>query len=365
MGRVKDFLTDDFGRIDWRRVAELQASQRRNDQQHKEDEQAAEQATTEERRDLIEGYKEEERREMAHRRWMDQRRLDALREEARRDEDEHQRWMKDHPLDQDAARRLAEREEADEQRLEALRRHPDPEVREIGEKIWQERDSQQAAAEEEWEADGGDAANEREAERQARSAQIREAAEPDPGWLARWEREGTLSPLTHAEREKLREIDRQDPFGREQRAMFLPREVLAIRAKSDRMVEERQMAAREAPAKDQAPPWHRIAEAAPDLQDWAADMDHLKEWQMEVEKNGGDMQSAVALEDEFTQDNHQMVASWRAGQGGEIDIDHEVARVRQGLAEQQKHEAEHKQEPQQGQKHQAPELEQDDEWELE
>ena len=180
------------------------------------------------------------------RRAADERRFEALREEARRDGEEHRRWMDQHPLDPDDARRLEERAEADEQRLEALRRHPDPEVRAIGEKIWQERDRQQAGEEEEWDADGGDAANEREAEREARKAQIREAAEPDPGWLARWEREGTLTALTPAERDKLREIDREDPFGREQRAMFLPREVLAIRAKSDRMVEERQMAAREA-----------------------------------------------------------------------------------------------------------------------
>ena len=129
----------------------------------------------------------------------------------------------------------------------------------------------------------------------------------------------------------------------------------------------REAEAREAPAqeKKEAPPWHRIAEAAPDLQDWAAHMNRIEEWHREVEKNGGDIQSVAALEDEFTQDNHKMVADWHAGQGEEIDIDHEVARVRQGLEEQQKHEVEHKQEPQQGQKHQAPELEQDQEDELE
>ena len=182
----------------------------------------------------------DEQRLADERRAADERRLEALRDEERRHEDEHQKWMKDHPLDPYDARRLEERVEADERRVEALRGHPDPEVRAIGEKIWEERDREQAAAEEEWEADGGDAENARAMEREARRARIREAAEPDPGWLARWEREGTLSPLTPQEREKLRAIDREDPFGREQRAMFLPREVLAIRSRSDRLVEERE-----------------------------------------------------------------------------------------------------------------------------
>lgn len=326
----------------------------------------------------------DEQRLADERRAADERRLEALRDEERRNEEEHRRWMKDHPIDPDDARRLEERAEADEQRLEALRRHPDPEVRAAGEKIWQERDRQQAAEEEEWEADGGDAANEREAEREARKAQIREAAEPDPGWLARWEQEGTLTALTPAERDKLREIDREDPFGREQRAMFLPREVLAIREKSDRLVAEREAQKQEqeaAPAEEQeAPPWHRIAGAAPDLEEWADHMDRIEEWQREVEKNRGDMQSAVALEDEFAQDNHQMVADWRAGRRGEIDLDREVARVRQGLAEQQKREVEaqqqHDPKPQGGgggqgggaggrQKHRPDlDLEQDDELEM-
>ena len=130
----------------------------------------------------------------------------------------------------------------DELRVEALRSHPDPVVRAAGEKIWQARDDAQAAAEAEWET-GGD--GEEEAEREAaaeaaRSERLARDPEPDPGWLARWEREGTLSPLTPQEREKLRAIDREDPFGREQRAMFLPREVLAIRSRSDRLVEERE-----------------------------------------------------------------------------------------------------------------------------
>ena len=130
----------------------------------------------------------------------------------------------------------------DELRVEALRSHPDPEVRAIGKKIWEERDRQQAAAEEQWET-GGDGEEEAEREAAAEAARAERLArdpEPDPGWLARWEREGALSPLTLEEREKLREIDREDPFGRGQREMFLPREVLAIRSRSDRLVAERE-----------------------------------------------------------------------------------------------------------------------------
>lgn len=64
----------------------------------------------------------------------------------------------------------------------------------------------------------------------------------DPAWLDRWEGEGTMTPLTDEEREKLKAIDREDPVGRGQREMFLPREVLAIRALSDRRVAEREQA---------------------------------------------------------------------------------------------------------------------------
>jgi hypothetical protein len=66
--------------------------------------------------------------------------------------------------------------------------------------------------------------------------------EMDPGWLDRWEAEGTMAPLTDAERAKLEAIDREDPIGREGRAQFLPREVLAIRANSDRWAAEREQA---------------------------------------------------------------------------------------------------------------------------
>ena len=130
----------------------------------------------------------------------------------------------------------------DELRVEALRSHPDPEVRAIGKKIWEERDRQQAAAEEQWETggDGGEEAEREAAAEAARAERLARDPEPDPGWLARWEREGTLAALTPQEREKLRAIDREDPYGRSQREQFLPREVLAIRAKSDRMVEARE-----------------------------------------------------------------------------------------------------------------------------
>lgn len=62
--------------------------------------------------------------------------------------------------------------------------------------------------------------------------------DPDPGWLDRWEREGTLKDLTPDERAKLEQIDREDPMGRGMREQFLPREVLGIRANSDRWVEQ-------------------------------------------------------------------------------------------------------------------------------
>lgn len=171
----------------------------------------------EDHREMVEAYKEEERREAEHRRWYDQRRLDALDE-----------------------REMAQARE-DERRVEALRSHPDPEVRAAGEKIWQARDQAQAAAEEQWET-SGDGEEETEREEAARVERLARARdpEPDPGWLARWEREGTLTALTPAERDKLRELDREDPYGRSQREQFLPREVLAIRAKSDRMVEARE-----------------------------------------------------------------------------------------------------------------------------
>ena len=186
-------------------------------QQQIDERRLAEDQFKEEQRELVESYKEEERREAEHRRWYDQRRLDALDE-----------------------REMAQARE-DERRVEALRSHPDPEVRAAGEKIWQARDQAQAAAEEQWET-SGDGEEETEREEAARVERLARARdpEPDPGWLARWEREGTLTALTPAERDKLRELDREDPYGRSQREQFLPREVLAIRAKSDRMVEARE-----------------------------------------------------------------------------------------------------------------------------
>ena len=187
-------------------------------QQQIDERRLAEDQFKEEQRELVESYKEEERREAEHRKWYDQRRLDAMEAE------EYARYQED------------------ERRVEALRSHPDPVVRSAGEKIWAARDSQEAAAEEQWET-GGDGEEEAEREAAAEAARAERLArdpEPDPGWLARWEREGALSPLTLEEREKLREIDREDPFGRGQREMFLPREVLAIRSRSDRLVAERE-----------------------------------------------------------------------------------------------------------------------------
>ena len=75
--------------------------------------------------------------------------------------------------------------------------------------------------------------------------------EMDPGWLDRWEAEGVMTPLSDQERAKLAEIDREDPVGRGQREMFLPREVLAIRAHSDRWVAEREQAKAAEPEPEQ------------------------------------------------------------------------------------------------------------------
>lgn len=84
--------------------------------------------------------------------------------------------------------------------------------------------------------------------------------DPDPGWLDRWEREGTLKDLTPDERAKLEQIDHEDPMGRGMREQFLPREVLAIRSNSERAV-EKMRAEREA-AKEAEPESER--EAAPE-----------------------------------------------------------------------------------------------------
>lgn len=76
------------------------------------------------------------------------------------------------------------------------------------------------------------------------STMIRDV-EMDPDWLHRWEDEGTMTPLTDEERAKLEAIDREDPVGRGMREQFLPREVLAIRANSDRWVAEQREQASE------------------------------------------------------------------------------------------------------------------------
>ncbi len=133
---------------------------------------------------------------------------------------------------------------SDAMRLADMRASDDPATREIGEKVQMVMDSRARQ-------------EQREADLTGRERLPDRAHHPDPhmdpGWLARWEQEGTLTHLTPAEREKLREIDRQDPMGREQREQFLPREILAIRANSDRWVEQ-QRKEREAAA--QAKPDH-------------------------------------------------------------------------------------------------------------
>lgn len=82
------------------------------------------------------------------------------------------------------------------------------------------------------------------------SAPVRDA-DPDPGWLDRWESEGALRDLTPEERAKLEAMDREDPYGRGQRQMFLPREVLAIRANSERAVEKMRAERAESEAKQE------------------------------------------------------------------------------------------------------------------
>ncbi len=155
---------------------------------------------------------------LAEQRRIDQRRADDLDAADQRRADD---WAR------------AELRHRDAMRLADMRASADPATREIGEKVQQVMDSR-------------DRQEARDQELMGRGAPIRgphgrELSDPhqDPGWLARWEREGTLTQLTPAERDKLRELDKEDPYGREQREAFLPREVLAIRAKSDRAAEAR------------------------------------------------------------------------------------------------------------------------------
>ncbi len=145
-------------------------------------------------------------------------------DEQRRAEDqshEEQRRL-DERAERDRAH--AEQRHSDDMRLADIWASGDPEAREIVAKIGLALDERERAA-------GWDV--------EAREVPAHDP-EPDPGWLARWEREGALSALTPQERAKLQEIDREDPYGRGQREQFLPREVLAIREKSDRMVEARE-----------------------------------------------------------------------------------------------------------------------------
>ena len=146
----------------------------------------------------------------------------------------------------------AELRHLDATRLANMRASADPATREIGEKVQRLMDSR-------------DRQEARDQELTGRGAPIRgphgqELSDPhlDPGWLSRWEREGTLVQLTPEERDKLREIDRADPMGRGMREQFLPREVLAIRANSDRWVEQQRQ---EREATTQAKPDHAVERA--------------------------------------------------------------------------------------------------------
>ncbi len=142
---------------------------------------------------------------------------------------------------------------SDHMRLADMRASADPATREVGEKVQMVMDSRARQ-------------EQREADLTGRERLPDRAHDPDlhadPGWLARWEREGTMTTLTPAEREKLREIDREDPMGRSMRELFLPREVLAIRANSDRWVEQ-QRQEREASTQAMDNPDH-VEERAPE-----------------------------------------------------------------------------------------------------
>ena len=84
---------------------------------------------------------------------------------------------------------------ADRMRLVDMRAGADPATREIGEKVQMVLDSR-----------------DRQIQRDRERTPVRAQEEPDPhmdpGWLARWEREGAMITLDPAEREKLREIER-------------------------------------------------------------------------------------------------------------------------------------------------------------
>ena len=178
---------------------------------------------------------------------LEQRRIDQRRIDQRRADDLK---AADQRRADDQAR--AELRHLDATRLADMRASADPTTREIGEKVQRMVDSRERQ-------------EARDRELTGRGAPIRgphgsELPDPhqDPGWLARWERDGVMTQLTPAEREKLREIDRADPMGREQRAQFLPREVLAIRANSDRWVEQQRQ---EREATIQAKPDHAVERA--------------------------------------------------------------------------------------------------------
>ena len=194
----------------------------------------------------------------------EQRRIDQRREDDLKAADQRRA--------DDQAR--AELRHRDAMRLADMRASADPATREIGEKVQQVIDSR-------------DRQEARDRELTGRGAPIRgphgsELPDPhnDPGWLARWEREGTLTQLTPAEREKLREIDRQDPMGREQREQFLPREVLGIRANSDRWVEQQRQEREAAPQEPERTVEHIKSEAKAPAAQHTQDQDEDEELEM-------------------------------------------------------------------------------------
>ena len=162
----------------------------------------------------IEQAKREQWRVEEQRR-IDQRRTDDLRLVDMRAADERARIELRH---------------SDHMRLADMRASAEPATREVGEKVQMVMDSRDRQEARERDLTGRGAPT--------RGPHGQELPDPhmDPGWLARWERDGVMVALTPEERDKLREIDREDPMGREQREQFLPREVLAIRADSDRQV---------------------------------------------------------------------------------------------------------------------------------
>ena len=87
---------------------------------------------------------------------------------------------------------------SDSMRLADMRTSADPATRAIGEKVQMVMDSRARQ-------------EQREADLTGREPHM------DPGWLARWEREGAMITLDPAERDKLREVERMEQQQRQER----------------------------------------------------------------------------------------------------------------------------------------------------